>query len=210
MRVGVNIPNELLERFKPLKGTHNLSQICRDAILSYVETHERAVKQVESDDLQTIVNRLSAEYLKKTPLLDWEAIGRDDAKVWARLATLDDLEGFFYNLKIHKRTGNPHEPGPYLFPRLISEAPRFENHMQERDKWFERQIELDESVDPYTEAKKDYTRGWLSYLTAVWQLVKERIAADRAVMEKKFNEARERDLKGGIIQAENIAKTKPE
>jgi hypothetical protein len=32
MRIGINIPNDLYERFKPLRAIYNLSQVCRDAI----------------------------------------------------------------------------------------------------------------------------------------------------------------------------------
>ncbi|OGO23674.1 MAG: hypothetical protein A2Z28_05880 [Chloroflexi bacterium RBG_16_51_9] len=211
MRVGINISNELMERFQPLKGTFNLSRICREAIMSYIEGYEKATNQAESDGMQAIAGKLASEYLMKT-ILDWESIGRNDAKILAQLATLDDLEGFFYNLKVHKKLGNPHEPGPFLFPRIIPEAPEFESHIQEREKWFERQIELDESVSPYIEARKDYTRGWLSYLTVVWQMVKDQIAAERAILQKKSNEVGEKDLREGFKQgkakAEFLAKNK--
>lgn len=205
MRIGVNVPNDIIERFKPLKGTYNLSQIFREAITSYIDAYERAVKQANADDMKNMAKKLAAKYMMKI-ILDWESIGRDDAKIWAQLASLEDFEGFFHNLEIHKKLGRG-EPGPYLFPKNIPGAPRFENHIQENDEWFARQIELEESVNsskstrlssakeppknfnewyatlemdvsnnPYIQAKSDYIRGWVSYLTAVWQMVKDRIA----------------------------------
>lgn len=205
MRIGLNVPNDLLESFKPLKGVYNLSQICREAIKSRIEAYERAVNQAKSDNMQAVAKRLFGQYTRKVDV-DWESVGRNDARVWAQLASLDDFEGFFYNLKVHKKLGRS-EPGPYLFPRLLSEAPRFENHMSEHDEWFARQIELDESVNPYIEAEKDYLRGWLSYLTAVWQMVKEHIAADTVTMEKTIKESKEKSLKDGLKEAKARAET---
>ena len=208
MRIGINISNDLMEKFKPLKGSYNLSRICRDAVKSYIEAYEKAVNQAKSDDMQDVAKRLFGQYSRKMDV-DWESVGRNDARVWAQLASLDDLEGFFYNLKVHKKLGRS-EPGPYLFPRLLGEAPRFENHISEHDGWFARQIELDESANPYITAKQDYHRGWLSYLTAVWQMVKEQIADDKAAMEKILKEEREKSLKEGLregkARAEILAK----
>ena len=53
-------------------------------------------------------------------------------------------------------------------------------------------MELDDSNNPYIQAKKDYVRGWVSYLTAVWQMVKDRIAADALVREKSRQQVKDK------------------
>jgi hypothetical protein len=191
MRLGINISNELLEKFKPLKNVVNISQICRDAIQIRIESYAEALVQSKNDGMDKTVEKLFLEYSKKT-YLDWEFIGREDAKVWVKLVSLEDLEGLFHNIATHKRKGD--EPGPFLFPRLLPEAPHFGKHVSEHEEWFQRQIDL-EQVDlevhsnPYIEAEKIYNRGWVSYVTAVWQMVKDRIAADAVTRQKEREKA---------------------
>src|SRR3989304_821996 len=77
---------------------------------------------------------------------------------------------------------------------------------------FQSDMKASLEYSPYIEARKDYTRGWLSYLTVVWQMVKDQIAAERAIMQKKSNEVGEKDLREGFKQgkakAEFLAKNK--
>jgi len=191
MRLGINISNELLEKFKPLKNVVNISQICRDAIQIRIESYAEALVQSKNDGMDKAAEKLFLEYSKKT-YLDWESIGRKDAKVWVELASLEDLEGLFHNIAIHKRKG--HEPGPFLFPRPLPEAPHFGKHVSEHEEWFQRQIDLEQSdlevhSNPYIEAEKIYNRGWVSYVTAVWQMVKDRIAADAITRQKEREKA---------------------
>ena len=175
MRLGINIPNDIYDRFKPLKNIYNLSQICRDAIKSRIESYERAVNQANSDGMQTIANKLFLEYSRKTNL-DWQSIGRDDAKHWVQVATLEDFEIFSHNVAIHKKHGRG-DLGAYLF-RRIPGTKQFEHRQPEHEDWFERQFELDEDSNPWIWAKSEYYEGWFSYVTAVWQMVKDRIATD--------------------------------
>jgi hypothetical protein len=182
MRIGVNVPNELLERFKPLKSTHNISEICREALKSYVESYEKSSQSKGGDDTAALANRLYMEYTKKTPRVDWEAIGRENAKKWAEGASLQDFDDVIHNISIHKGKGT--EPGEFLGSWRIPEGCRFEDAQHKHEDWFDRQFELDERPNYYMVAKRDYSRGWVSYLTAVWQMVRSRITADDAVWEK--------------------------
>lgn len=181
MRMGINIPDELYERYKPLKSTFSLTQICKDAIRSRVESYEKAKTQANSDGMETIANRLWQEYANKT-ILDWEAVGRDDGKEWAKLATLEDFENLFHNVGIRKKKGG--DLGAFLWYRQIPGAKRFEDHLEEHKVWFDRQWELDENSNAHTLAKSKYYEGWFSYITAVWQMVKDKMTADGAAREK--------------------------
>ena len=90
MRIGINVPNELYERFKPLTPTYNLSQVCRDAIKSRIESYETAERQAQEDGMETLANRFLQEYVKKT-VLDWEAIGRENARNILKLGVLMNI-----------------------------------------------------------------------------------------------------------------------
>lgn len=177
MRIGINIPNDLYERFKPLRATYNLSQVCRDAIKERIESYERARKQANDDGMEALANRFWQEYSKKT-ILDWEAIGRENAKKWAEGASLQDFEDLFHNISVHRRKGA--EPGEFLGGWRIAPENRFEVAQQQHEDWFARQFELDEGPNYYILAKEEYNRGWISYLMAVWQMLRERIEADAA------------------------------
>lgn len=181
MRIGINIPNDLYERFKPLRGTYNLSQVCRDAIKSRIESYEKAREQASSDGMQDLANRFWQEYSKKT-ILDWEAIGRENAKKWAEAATLEDFEDLFHNISVHKRKG--HEPEEFLGGWRIAPDNRYEVAQQQHEDWFARMSELDLPTNYYILAKQEYNKGWVSYLTAVWQMLREKIEADATAREK--------------------------
>ena len=186
MRLGINVPNSLLEQFNPLKDTYNLSQICREAIQERVESYERAKRQSIGDGMEAAADRLWQEYHKKT-VLDWEAIGRDDAKTWVQLATLEDFENLFHNVAIRKKKGG--DLGAFLQYRQIPGTKRFEDHYTEHETWFTRQMELDENTNPHIWAETEYYHGWFSYVTAVWQMVKNRITADAIKRQKEREKA---------------------
>ena len=175
MRIGINIPNDLYERFKPLRATYNLSQVCRDAIKGRIESYEKGREQAGTDGMGALADRFWQEYAKKT-ILDWEAIGRENARKWAEDASLQDFEDLFHNISIHRRKGA--EPGEFLGSWKIAPDNRFEVAQQQHDDWFERQFNLDETTNHYILAKAEYNRGWVSYMTAVWQMLREKIEAD--------------------------------
>jgi hypothetical protein len=181
MRIGINIPDDLYERFKPLRATYNLSQVCRDAIKGRIESYEKARKQSSSDGMEALASRFWQEYSKKT-VLDWEAIGRENAKKWADGASLQDFEDLFHNISIYTRKG--HEPEEFLGGWRIAPENRFEVAQQQHEDWFARQFDLDSTSNHYMLAKEEYNRGWVSYLTAVWQMLREKIEADAAARGK--------------------------
>lgn len=177
MRIGINIPDDLLERFKPLRAAYNLSQVCRDAVKARVESYEKAWGQASADGMEALAGRFWQEYSKKT-ILDWEAIGRENARRWAEGASLQDFEDLFHNISIHRRKGA--EPGEFLGSWRTAPDNRFEVAQLKHDDWFERQFNLDQATNHYALAKQDYNRGWVSYMTAVWQMLREKIEADAA------------------------------
>ncbi len=182
MRLGINIPNTLIEQFKPLKDTYNLSQICREAIQKRVESYGKAQKQSIDDGMEAAADRLWQEYHKKT-VLDWEAIGRDDAKDWVQVATLEDFENLFHNVAIRKKKGG--DLGAFLQYRNIPGTKRFEDHYTEHENWFARQMDLDENSNPHIWAETEYYHGWFSYVTVVWQMLKKRITDDATTRQKE-------------------------
>ena len=132
--------------------------------------------------MAAIANRLYQEYAKKTQRVDWESIGMENAKKWSESASLQDFEDVIHNITIHKRKGAV--PGEFLGAWRIPEGCRFNDARMKHDDWFNRQFELNERPNYYLTAEQEYNRGWVSYLTAVWQMVRSRIATQDIAWEK--------------------------
>ena len=170
MRIGINVPNELLKRMEPLKRMTNVSQICRDAIEAWVDSYERAKERAGRDGMEDVALRLRKQL--ESYEVDWEALGHEDAKIWAQMATLENFEHLFHNVRVAKRQGRL--PGLWCAP-ILPGTKDYHERQGEHSEWFGRQIELDEyGPNPYLKSEEEYTRGWLAYLTAVWDMAKRR------------------------------------
>ncbi|MFC1860372.1 hypothetical protein ACFLYC_02220 [Chloroflexota bacterium] len=167
MRLGINVPNDLIKRMKPLKQVVNFSQICREAIQTWVDSYELARERAVKDSMEDIAQRLRHEI--ESYEVDWEAIGQEDAKIWVQLASLKDFEDFYHNLKNGKRLGRT--PGTWMAP-ISPGTKSYGEKAGEHKEWFTRQSELDLEYNYYQKAKDDYERGWTSYVIAVWDMVR--------------------------------------
>lgn len=168
MRIGVNVPDDLLKRMEPLKTVTNVSQICRDAIKTHVEAYERAMTRAKEDGMNTIAEKLGNLLVPQE--VDWELLGIEDAKIWVQLAKLEDFEYLLDKLEALERHGR--SPYEVTIPR-VQGVKFFEERANDYNEWFDRRIEADPIGDPYIEAKLIYQRGKLSYILAVWEMAKE-------------------------------------
>lgn len=176
MRIGINVPDDLLRRLEPLKAVTNISQICRDAIKAHVEAYERAKTRAKQDRINAIAERLGNKLVPQE--VDWELLGIEDARLWVQLARLEDFEYLLHRLEVLERQGR----SPYEVPIPRVQGVRFfEERSSEHDEWFDRRIEADEESNPYVEAKLTYQRGKLSYILAVWEMAKEVAKGKRKV-----------------------------
>ena len=182
MRIGLNIPDDLLARLEPLKPSINVSQICREAIEAYVDSYERASMKMEDDGVLEEAERIWRQ--EESRIVDWEELGYVDGKTWIERAELEDLENLFHNLGVAKRKNRE----PFIpFWRYIPDTKDFGHRRGEHAEWFIWQCELDETGNPYIRAEREYTRGWLAYVTAVWQQLgqRRRVRAKEMVDQRK-------------------------
>lgn len=168
MRLGINIPNSLYKRMKPLKHMVNISQICRDAIEEWVNAYEQGSEQVKQDGIDEVVEQLKQAW--KPYIVDWEEVGREDARMWAKKATTENFEHFAHNLRVGR--GHGRIPGVWMAPHLPG-TPFYGQRQAEHDKWFEQQFDENSDANPYLTAGEDYERGWTSYLIAILDLASE-------------------------------------
>ena len=94
MRIGINIPKELHQRIQPLKGTMNISEICREAIEARVKKHEEFAGWLDSESAEQAVAEICEKELQRKAMVevDWETIGYQDAVAWVQAATLADWD----------------------------------------------------------------------------------------------------------------------
>jgi hypothetical protein len=168
MRLGINIPNSLYKRMEPIKHMVNISQICRDSIEEWVNAYEQGLAQVKQDGIDEVVEQLKQAW--KPYIVDWEELGREDARIWAQKATTENFEHFAHNLRVGR--GHGRTPGIWMAPHL-PDTPFYGQRQVEHEKWFEQQFDENSDTNPYLTAREDYERGWTSYLIAILDLASE-------------------------------------
>ncbi len=185
MRIGINVPNELMRRLEPLKPELNISQVCREALTAIAENHERIRAEIEGNNqIRTAVDRVweqEQEFLTAIEF-DWEMLGYQDAADWVKAAGWDEWEDLHDQLDWHKEHEKP-LPWEVLIPPQI-----------EGVKWFhDRDVELSNNIRRLDQQKtgflhwrhrrhgvigrqanqRKYMTAWLAYTNAVWELYVE-------------------------------------
>lgn len=200
MRIGVNIPKELHQRLQPLKGTMNISQICREALEAHVEKYEKFIGWLGSDDAKEVVAEICERERQRKAMVevDWEMIGYQDAKDWAQAATPADWD-YWNRCRNHPYSSSQNTVwvfgrhvrdvatmrSPATRGRFVSPGSAktfYERHReytelihQQDDEFWEWMHEEYDGLGPfydYGAAERDYGRAWMAYTTAVWEMIR--------------------------------------
>lgn len=191
VRIGVNIPKELHQRLQPLKGTMNISEICREAIEARVKKYEEFVGWLDSESAKQVVAEICEKELQRKALVgvDWETIGYQDAKDWVQAATLAD-----WNYWNRYRNDSDRQHTIWVYGRYVHDTAmrgRFispgsartfhERHREytelinEQDdefwEWIDEEYGGISGVYDLVSAERDYGRGWMAHTTAVWEMI---------------------------------------
>lgn len=168
MRLGINIPSSLYKRMDPIKQRVNISQICRDAIEEWVNAYEHSLDKAKEDGMEHLADELRQAW--EPYIVDWQEVGREDARIWAEKATTENFEHFAHNLKIGK--GHGRTPGVWMAPHL-PDTPFYGQRQAEHEEWFIQQFDEDSDTNPYLIAQEEYERGWTSYLIAILNMANQ-------------------------------------
>ena len=183
MRIGINIPNELMQRLEPLKPDLNISQVCRDALVEKAEKYERMEASLREDEINAVVDVLWER--EQTVLdavdLDWEMLGYEDAAAWSKAAGQDDWDDILEEIESCNERGWPEWR---IVPPTLSGVKWLTDHRRELDqreervrqtdlKLYLRVLRLSLERDPQAIQRK-YMTAWLTHVRAVWELVKKR------------------------------------
>ena len=92
MRIGINVPDRVLNRIKALDPEVNVSKMCREALEDCCAVLERARARVASDGVLEQVVRLSEGQLIEP---DWVGYALDDARDWVNAISPRGWSSFF-------------------------------------------------------------------------------------------------------------------
>ena len=109
MRIGINIPNELMRRLEPLKPELNISQVCRDALAAKAGKYEQMKASLDDNEVNAAVTGLwerEKEFLAAVDF-DWEMLGYKDAAAWVKSASWDNWDDLLEELHSCKERNWP-------------------------------------------------------------------------------------------------------
>lgn len=170
MRLGINVPNELLKQVKQIRPEVNVSQVCREALQHRVELTKRAAAKVAYDGMDMQVDRLDQSIPKPIIEPDWEAYGFEDARNWVSAVTPEIWERFIYQHDFLLRQGRDPTEMVDLWS-TDGDVRGFNFRQSDHWDWFVQQHEIlfDAGIDVnlLQSALKQYARTWLGYVNEV-------------------------------------------
>ena len=184
MRIGVNIPNDLLRRLEPLKPELNVSEACREALTRRAERYEVATANLDDPPTATGLEHASAEEIERWTMIefDWEALGYEDAVTWVASATWEDWNAWRTAQEFLQRQDRPAWGiQPRLNGSLDKSAKTFDDRRSEYYQMCRNQS--DEYLDwlyyngiemDWEAAEQDYGRARVAYLRTAWQMICKR------------------------------------
>ena len=178
MRIGINIPNELLKRLEPLKPELNISQVCREALEAKAESYERMQARLESDAIGPAIARLMQQEEKFLAVIsfDWQMLGWEDAASWVKAASDDNWNDLLDELQWLDEHNRPQWEmrhlfidGVKLFHHREMELRARMKEMQQENAGFDRWLHRRYGGIDYKAIERDYMTAWTAYVIAVWE-----------------------------------------
>ena len=196
MRIGINVPNELLQRLEPLKPELNISQVCREALEAKASSYERMRERLGDPAVQQAMRRVweREQEFRAIITVDWEQLGYEDAVAWVQAATLQDWQDLHKRQEFLRRQGRP-ESAP--IPPRLPDVKNFDDRLGEYPGWDTNQSE--EFIDwlhyenislDVAAADREYRAAWMAYANAAWERFRQ--------MEKEYAAERSRQRQESI------------
>ena len=156
MRVGVNIPDKLLQRVKEIRPEVNVSQICRQALEDRAALAERVKAQVEEDGMGSHIQRFFEANRAPLPEPDWVGFAMDDARSWVESVDPDEwhsVNGFY------DRSADKENCIPLIARTVMAFNRRWLDHLD----WYPQGCRRGDADAPYYEGLSEYRDAWLAY-----------------------------------------------
>lgn len=165
MRLGINVPNDLIQRVKATQPDVNISQICREALEELAERRERAIQRVSNTDFSQRIEEFLAS--EKAPIVepDWVGYALEDAEHWVNNISADDWADFCEDYK-NTRKGQG-ESDLWHWYWYVPECKTFLQRELENEDWVRRQFKRGGDPTAPSNAGKTYADTWMSYIETV-------------------------------------------
>ncbi len=176
MRIGINVPDDLLDRVKEVLPAGKVSQFFREALQDRIQEEQRIKERVRSDDIEAEIARLARE-TALPPEPDWVGLALDNAANWVRNVTPEDWDDFVETVDDLRRKGM--DEGLYVGVWTTMYGDKgLMDHLGDYSK------QLMSAARPSVIARlapnagergqQEYTRAWLGYMYEVRRLIEQR------------------------------------
>ncbi len=178
MRLGINVPNELLERVKAIRPEVNVSQICREALAGQARRAERVRDQFAADGMEPHAHRFAFSTEAPMPEPDWAGFALQDARDWIMSVNPAEWEFFCYQRDTLERLGRGNENW-HAESSHREGVKSFTVRAKENTEWFISQYELDMDSNVRELARDEYCLTWMAYVAEVRRLVEKHRSEQR-------------------------------
>lgn len=181
MRIGVNVPDDLLRRAKEVLPQVKVSKVSREALEALA-----AVDAVNRRNSERSRSECTIEDTPEEP--NWEGMALDDAQDWIRAVDAEQWGRFIENWD---RYIDENESVTRIveYGRIVKSVKGYFDRMEENRKWFMAQDRglVQSAANPWARANYEYCRAWLGYVSEVRKKVEQlhkgeydRVVAERA------------------------------
>ena len=176
MRIGLNVPNELLKRVKDIDPRVNVSDLCRRALHLFVEDGSRATARVDEDGVDEKIAWLDAQTTPPEEP-DWISLALDDAALWFKGVTAAGWEQFLHQCDVLRRQGRDEAEMVDIWSSMYG-ARGIRLHLDDSREWliseFDREYQTGVRSDAWDRANQAYARAWLGYVHEVRRRLEKR------------------------------------
>lgn len=176
MRIGINVPNELLKQVKEILPSANMSQVFREELQKRISGEQRIKERVRSDGMEAEIARLARE-TALPPEPDWVGLALDNAANWVRNVTREDWDDFVETMDdLRKRSM---DEGLYVgvWTRMYSDKGLMD-HLGDYSHQLGRAARPSVIArlvpDARERGQREFTRAWLGYVYEVRRLIEQR------------------------------------
>ena len=177
MRIGINVPNELLKQVKEAFPSVNVSQFFREALQDRIKEEQRVKERVRTDSMEAPIGRLAQE-TGLPPEPDWEGLAWDDAATWVRNVTPEDWSDCVEDMDALREEGK--SQGSYVNAWSLQNGSKgFVGHMADYGDQLTKAVAPRYRIssarsDAWDLGWQEYNRAWLDYMYEVRRLIEQR------------------------------------
>lgn len=177
MRIGINVPNELLKQVKENFPTVNVSQFFREALQERIKEKQRVQERVRADGVDEKIDQLARE-TGLPPEPDWVGLALDDAAAWITNVTPEGWDEFveLVDELREEEASNELYVGVWSMQNgakgLMKQMNDYEDQLLRA--LAPRSLVSAARHDFWQRGRREYTRAWLGYMYEVRRLIEQR------------------------------------